>query len=387
MNARILYWGIEGAGKSANLAAIHAKLRPDHRGTLRREATAVDSTVHYELLPIQLGAVDGTPVEIEVTTAPSGPEQAPTRKQLLDEVSGVVVVVDATPERANANLTSCAELVATLESYGRDAADLPIVIQYNKRDLANDDALSDLQRQIALPATATFEAVATESSGVLETLTTVSKQVLKALREESGASAATRPTPEPAAHEAAPTPQPTEALAFEPTETPAFEPTETPAFEPAETPALEPSQTPARSEAPEPTPAPPTTDSLGALRDNEAGVALRERTSPADASARLLEDAIAAEAIASEVELETNDAFETAAHTSFDESFSALSSEPKPETRLSIGPDLRVVSVGTATRKGERSVRVPLVLGDAEGTTASLTLTLSLEALLDDSGD
>ena len=356
MNARILYWGIEGAGKSANLDAIHAKLRADHRGTLRREATAIDSTVFYELLPIQLGQVDGAPVEIEVTTAPSGPEQAPTRKQLVDEVSGVVVVLDATPERADANLAACGELVAMLESYGRHATDLPIVVQYNKRDLTTDEALRELHRRLPLPVTATFEAIATERLGVLETLTTISKQVLKALREPNEA-----PDPTPVAQEASI------------------------AAPPAANVEAEPLMAPAPPEAP--TSPPPAPELRGPLLDSEADVALQEQTTPSDASARLLEDAIAAEALASELEIETNDAFETAAHASFDESFSQLSSEPKPETRLSIGPDLRVVSVGTATRDGERGVRVPLVLGDAQGTTASLTLTLSLEALLDDEGN
>ena len=106
-----------------------------------------------------------------------------------------------------------------------------------------------------------------------------------------------------------------------------------------------------------------------------------------DVSARLLEDAIAAEAFASEVDLEANDAFESAARATFDESYEDLRTEPKPEMRLSIGPDLRVVSVGTATREDARSVRVPLVLGDAEGATASLSLTISLDALLDDGGE
>ena len=343
MNARIVYWGIEGAGKSANLDAIYAKLRPDHRGTLRREATPIDSTVHYELLPIELGEVDGIPVEIELVTAPSGPEQAPTRKHLLDEVSGVVVVLDATPEQADANVVACEELAAILKSYGRSPADLPIVIQYNKCDLVDEDALSRLRSRIDLPAAAEFEATASEGTGVLQTLTTVSKRVLKDLRE--------------AGHH--------------------DDPARTDELPPAAT-AVEPV---AEVLAPAPMLAPAT---FASGLDSEESVALREQTTPTNASARLLEDAIAAEAEASEVELEANDAFESATRATFDQAYEELASEPKPETRLSFGPDLRVVSVGTATREDEHRVRVPLVLGDAEGVTASLTLTIALEALLDD---
>jgi hypothetical protein len=367
MNARILYWGIEGAGKSANLDAIYAKLRSDHRGTLRREATPIDSTVQYELLPIRLGEVDGVPVEIELVTAPSGREQAPTRKQLLDEVSGIVVILDPSVGRADENIASCQELVAALASYGRAPGDVPIVLQYNKQDVMDPNTRADLERRIDLPTTAAFEAVATDGAGVLQTLTTLSKQVLKALRAEPPE---TPPPSEPAQQNppgltepaaddrGMPTPAEFDALAQP---NPFAEPTAV-APHGATSPAL-------------------------SLPDTEAGVALAEQSTPADASARLLEDAIAAEAFASEVDLEANDAFESAARATFDESYEDLRTEPKPEMRLSIGPDLRVVSVGTATREDARSVRVPLVLGDAEGATASLSLTISLDALLDDGGE
>ena len=127
MNARILYWGIAGAGKSTNLQVIHAKLRSDHRGELRQAATRLDPTVTYEVLPIQLGEVGGVPTEIEIVTVPEGPEQAPTRKQLLDEVSGIVLVVDASPARADENVAAREELAKSLASYGRNLADLPVV--------------------------------------------------------------------------------------------------------------------------------------------------------------------------------------------------------------------------------------------------------------------
>ena len=64
--------------------------------------------------------------------------------------------------------------------------------------------------------------------------------------------------------------------------------------------------------------------------------------------------------------------------------FMALSSEDKKKNRLSLGPDLRIVSVGSATRHDERSVRVPLVLGDADGATASIALTISLDGIVEE---
>ena len=66
VNARILLWGIEGSGKSATLETIHAKLRPDLRGTLRKEPTRLDPTVHYEALTITLGEIGGVSMQIEI---------------------------------------------------------------------------------------------------------------------------------------------------------------------------------------------------------------------------------------------------------------------------------------------------------------------------------
>jgi signal recognition particle receptor subunit beta len=340
MNARILYWGIAGAGKSTNLQAIHAKLRSDHRGELRQAATRLDPTVTYEVLPIQLGDVGGVPTEIEIVTVPDGPEQAPTRKQLLDEVAGLVLVVDTSPARADENMAACEELAESLASYGRQLGQLPLVVQYNKRDLVDDNVIEALHRRLALPSSAVFEAVAIEGTGVLQTLTTVSKAVVKNLREAYAAAEAFQAGSEPLA--ATPTAHEAEAIALGAADSQPF------------------------AEAPE-------------------AFAVKERSTPADASARLLENAIESEAMSSQEVMQADNALEQQALASFDRSFEQLAREDKPEGRLSLGPDLHIVSVGVAVREGERAVRVPLVLGDADGTTARLALTISLDGLAGES--
>jgi signal recognition particle receptor subunit beta len=355
MNARILYWGIAGAGKTTNLTTIHARLRADHRGELRRAATRLDPTVTYEVLPIQLGEVGGVPIEIEIVSVPDGAEQAPTRKQLLDEVSGIVLVVDASPARADENVGARDELAESLASYGRDLTDLPVVVQYNKRDLVDDNVIEALHRRLSLPSTAVFEAVAVDGTGVLQTLTTVSKAVVKNLRDANAAAARpVEPLPEPVQE-----PEQEAAVEIEPIGTPA------PVYD-AEAMAAR----AAVSHAGEP-----------------EAYARSERQTPADASARLLENALESQAMAPDADLEADEALEHVARASFDASFEQLSRESKPRDQISLGPDLRIVSVGTATREDERSVRIPLVLGDARGGTASLALTISLEGLLDEADE
>ena len=185
VNARIVYWGAEGAGKRTNLRVIHAKLRPDHRGDLRFLPTRLDPTVTYATLPIELGEVGGVRTRIQIVALPGEPEHAPTRKQLLDRTDGVVLVLDARRERLADNLASFEELKSVLVAYGRRIDEMPLVVQYNKRDLADPYALEDLHRKLAMRGATAFEAVAKDGTGVLQTLTTISKRVIRSLRERA----------------------------------------------------------------------------------------------------------------------------------------------------------------------------------------------------------
>ena len=203
VNARIVYWGVEGAGKTTNLHAAYTKLRPDHRGELRNVPTRLDPSLQYEVLPIELGDIAGVRTQIELIAVPGPAEQAPTRKQLLDQVDGVVFVVDSQRERIDANIASFEELRQALRAYGRQIEDVPLLVQYNKRDLADPYALEDLHRKLDVKGAIVFEAVATDGTGVLQTLSTISKRVIRSLREQ-GIGAGALPAEAPAAPDAAP---------------------------------------------------------------------------------------------------------------------------------------------------------------------------------------
>jgi hypothetical protein len=183
VNARIVYWGAEGAGKATNLRAIHRKLRPDHRGRLEAVATQLDPSVCSYRLPIELGEIAGVKTRIQIIAMPGGSEQAPTRKQLLDRVDGIVFVVDARRERIDHNVASLEELRGALAAYGRALESVPLVVQYNHQDQSDPYVLEELHRKLDVKGAAAFEAVASEGTGVLPTLTTISKRVVKQLRE------------------------------------------------------------------------------------------------------------------------------------------------------------------------------------------------------------
>jgi hypothetical protein len=134
---------------------------------------------------------------IQVLTTPAGAEQAPTRKQLLDRVDGVVFVADARRERLSENLASFEELRSVLSAYGRSPEQVPLVLQYNKRDLSDPYALEELHRKLGLRGVAAFEAVAREGSAVLQTLTTISKRVIRHRREQAEREAGEPDAPSP----------------------------------------------------------------------------------------------------------------------------------------------------------------------------------------------
>lgn len=339
VNARIVFWGIAGAGKATTLRCIHGKLRPDHRGELKQLPTRLDPSVHYLELPIALGSVQGVRTQLQIVAVPGGREHAHTRKQLLDRVDGVVLVLDARAECMQENIDSVSELRDSLSAYGRSLDELPVVLQYNKRDLTDSFAIEDLHRRLGLRDAAVFETVATNGSGVLQGLTTISKRVVRTLRDREPE--AVDPAPAPAAERrtaALETPSQTMRL--------------------RETPLPPLAHSPMHSPKPAPTP------------HGESATLLMESAILAEAEDR--ESADAAEFATRSAQMELH------------QPWSELQAADKLAGGAHIGADLKIVSVGTATRSGERSVRVPLVLGNDEGETVTLALSIQLEPLLDD---
>ena len=181
IHGRVVYFGPTGAGKSANLRFIQRKLKREHRGELVKKM-AKDGATTYDVLPVSLGAVRGYKTSIEISTVPGSPQAAALRRELLKDVDGIVFVADLRPERHDATLASAAELRQHLSAQGRKIEDVPLVLQYNRRDQVDENAVERLHRKLGIKG-ACFEAVASEGTGVLQTLTTLSKLVLAELRK------------------------------------------------------------------------------------------------------------------------------------------------------------------------------------------------------------
>jgi mutual gliding-motility protein MglA len=387
VNARIVYWGAAGSGKTANLRMIHAKLRSDHRGELREVPTRIDPSVCYEMLPIELGEIAGVRTRIQIIAVPGGPEHGPTRKQLLDKVDAVVFVVDAQRDRIDANVACFEELRRALAAYGRALESVPIVIQYNKRDLADPFALEELHRKLDIRGAGAFEAVATEGTGVLQTLTTISKRVIRARREQTAEAASAARAPAPPAHGAvsAAVKAALPAEAREATPSLKAAAVSAAAARPAVPipPAAAPSARPAPAAAAPSRPA-AARPAAPPLRGRPATELAREEFAPAEFEPELVGTAT--------VELDAREIARATANTqgALDESWpdvNEIHAKAMAEANAAQPAPLVIASVGRPEANGPRSLVLPLVLKDSAHRRHSLLLTIQLDALLDDSED
>lgn len=184
INAKIVYYGPGLSGKTTNIQFIHSKLRPDHRGKLMTLATQTDRTLFFDFLPVELGEIRGLKTRFQLYTVPGQVFYNATRKLVLKNVDGVVFVADSDPNHLADNIESLKNLEQNLKFHGKDIRDIPLVIQYNKRDLPNAMSIADLQAKVNAYGAAYSEASAgTGGKGVLETLTAISKLVLQRLRD------------------------------------------------------------------------------------------------------------------------------------------------------------------------------------------------------------
>ncbi len=184
IHAKIVYYGPQGSGKTANLRLIHRKLKREHRGELK--TTKVDGGF-YEFLPVTLGEVRGYSTSIHIHTVPGGPEHTRLRREILESADGVVFVADLRPPRHDATVEAAEELKKHVRSHGLSLDDMALVTQFNRRDEADENALDQLHKRLPLEPAASFEAVATEGTGVLQTLTTLSKLILSNIRRAAEA--------------------------------------------------------------------------------------------------------------------------------------------------------------------------------------------------------
>ncbi len=211
VSCKVVFYGPGMSGKTTNLEIIHKKAPKDAVGEMVSIATETDRTLYFDFLPLDLGQVAGMRTKFQLYTVPGQIYYNATRKLVLQGVDGVIFVADSNPDKMAENLESFQNLKDNLAEMGLTVDDVPVVIQYNKRDLPNALSVPDLNAQMNPANYPTFEACARDGKGVFATLKEISRLVIEKLNKENAPAANRRRTagnlaPVPAPSAGSPTP-------------------------------------------------------------------------------------------------------------------------------------------------------------------------------------
>jgi signal recognition particle receptor subunit beta len=175
LTAKIVYYGPGLGGKTTNLQVLHRRLEPGTAGDLLALSTDTDRTIYFDLLPVELGEVKGYTIRFQLATVPGQTAFNETRKVVLQGADGVVFVADSQWTMLPKNLESWQSLRENVVANGIAFDTLPVVVQYNKRDLPDILSVEAMEEALGLSAYPHVEAVAREGQGVTETFKLISK--------------------------------------------------------------------------------------------------------------------------------------------------------------------------------------------------------------------
>jgi signal recognition particle receptor subunit beta len=167
---KVVYYGPALSGKTTNLQALYQKIEPSVRGRLMTLDTRDDRTLFFDMMPVFFKTASGIKVKLKLYTVPGQVIHESTRRIVLQGTDAIAFVADSRRSESAATLAYWNNMLKNLEANGLDVKTLPIVIQMNKKDLAEvrgDDELGDLRRLVKPPV---VHASAIRGEGVVETL-------------------------------------------------------------------------------------------------------------------------------------------------------------------------------------------------------------------------
>lgn len=182
IHCKIVYYGPALAGKTTNLQWIYQHTAQEQQSKLVALNTMVERTMFFDFLPMNIGEIRGYKTRFHLYTIPGQVVYDASRKLILKGVDGVIFVADSQSKCMEDNLQAMRNLEKNLEAQGYDIRDIPLVLQYNKRDLPDVASIKELRTQLNRYNSPEFEASAAEGKGVLEPLKTVSKSIINVLK-------------------------------------------------------------------------------------------------------------------------------------------------------------------------------------------------------------
>ena len=183
LTLKIVYVGPGLSGKTTNLRKLYEEYPENARGDFVQLDTGAERTVHFDYFPGNLGEIGGYRLKADFFTVPGQSFLVDARQAVLEGVDGVVFVADSSASRREANKNALRDLHSHLSSFSRKLHELPIVFQWNKRDV--DDVLqeqelsADLNEELRAPE---IQAIATTGQGVWESQEAILRLVVERLR-------------------------------------------------------------------------------------------------------------------------------------------------------------------------------------------------------------
>jgi len=183
---KVVYYGVGLGGKTTNLETIHAQTRPERRGKLVTVNTEAERTLFLDFLPLQLGDFRGYKVRLHLISVPGQIAQDSTRQMVLRNVDGVVLVIDSQAGAIEGNNYAIRNLDYNLRQQGVDPDRIPLVVQYNKRDLHGVLDVEELGERLGVPeGIPELVASARDGWGVFETVKSIVRVCMHQLGDPS----------------------------------------------------------------------------------------------------------------------------------------------------------------------------------------------------------
>lgn len=182
IHCKVVYYGPSLGGKTTNIQWVYQKTAEDQKSKLVALNTDIERTLFFDFLPLNVGDIRGFKTRFHLYTVPGQVVYDASRKLILKGLDGVIFVADSQIERMDENLESLRNLERNLEQQGYDIREIPLIMQYNKRDLPNVASLAELRSALNPYNAPEVEGCASEGKGVFESLKTVSKSIIHVLK-------------------------------------------------------------------------------------------------------------------------------------------------------------------------------------------------------------
>lgn len=182
IHCKIVYYGPSLGGKTTNIQWIYNKTAEGQKSKLIALDTENERTLFFDFLPLNIGEIRGFKTRFHLYSVPGQVVYDASRKLILKGLDGIIFVADSQEERMEENIQSMRNLKTNLDQQGYDIKQIPLVIQYNKRDLSSALPVPQLREALNFYNAPEFEAVANKGTGVFESLKTVSKAIITVLK-------------------------------------------------------------------------------------------------------------------------------------------------------------------------------------------------------------